>query len=557
MFRHWVARTVAWVSLGVLVSAGAACGTSPVTAPTERAGQPKVNRLVFAIEPLAIESNDVRTICCHDVMQLRPMYENLIGTDPKTGKHIPQLATEWTTTPDFRQVRFKLREGVRFNGGDWGEFTARDVVHSYENFALRDDSHNWIGWWKKIVNRLEVVNDHEVVFHINPHVSFFNAISENYYQIPMNSKAHFDAAGDPLFDQPPHPGTGAYQYLDRGRSTFIRFGRVPYQHYRGQPDFPELEARWMREASTRLAGLLTGEIHMTKLPADMKAQADGRSMRLLTNTVTGPRVFGQWACCYNPDWSNYNTQWPRNPESPMLNIKVRQALNKALDRDALQKAFAPAGERMLLNHFRPEWPGWNPEWERRWSDMYGYDPARARQLLAEAGMTPWQGPPMVINLVDILQLSNANDMAEAVAGYWRAIGVPVELNSADPATRLQQARGLRHFHHWAMTSTGSDQNYAAQVYNFGSTKIPSVTCYCPPQMVKVYEEELVPQMDPVKQGPVLRRLGDWMFENFATTPFFFNNIELWVNPEIVADYFYPGGGMHSTYTHLEQVKAVK
>ena len=526
---------------------------------SEALGAPKVNRLVFAIEPLAIESNNVRTICCHDVMQLRPMYENLIGTDAKTGKHIPQLSTEWTVAPDFRQVRFKLRKGVRFNGGDqWGEFGAKDVVYAYNNFVGNADSHNWTLWWKNIVNRIEVVNDHEVVFHINPHVSFFNAISENYYQLPMNSKAHFDTLGDPKdMSVPPHPGTGAYQYAERQLQVGIRYERVPYQHWRVTPDFPELEYRWIKEASTRLAGLLTGEIHMTKLPTDQKVQAERAGMRLITNTDPGPRVFGQMGCCYNPDWQNYNVAWPRHPESAWLNVKVRQALNKALDREALRRAFAPSGEPMFVNHFRPNWPGWNPDWERRFPDMYGYDPAKAKALLAEAGYSPWQGPPIVINMLDILQLSNANDMAEAVAGYWRTIGVPVEFNSADAATRTAQTRAFRLWNHWSMTSTGSDQVYAMQVYNFGSTKTPTVNGYMPPQIVKAYDEDVVPQMNPAKLEPSLRKLGDWMFDNFAQFPFFYNNIELYVNPSIVKEYNYPGNGMHSTYTQVEQVKAVR
>src|SRR5438445_9804657 len=57
---------------------------------------------------------------------LKPMYENLLSRDPKTGDLSPLLAERWEVVDDGRTWRFHVRKGIRFHG-DWGEVTAEDV----------------------------------------------------------------------------------------------------------------------------------------------------------------------------------------------------------------------------------------------------------------------------------------------------------------------------------------------------------------------------------------------------------------------------------------------
>ena len=98
-----------------------------------------------------------------------------------------------------------------------------------------------------------------------------------------------------------------------------------------------------------------------------------------------------------------------------MNVKVRKALDKAIDRDTLNQAFfGGRGEKMIMNHFHPIREAWNPSWDARYEDEYGFDPAAARTLLAEAGYGP--NNPMEINiiLVAINTYSGAEDTAEAI-----------------------------------------------------------------------------------------------------------------------------------------------
>ena len=91
-------------TLAALALSLAACAGPSNPGPTATGGaptgKPKVDRLVLMVNPPPNEFNDVRKICCFDVYPMRPMYENLVGIDAKTGKYTPQLATEWKLEPD-------------------------------------------------------------------------------------------------------------------------------------------------------------------------------------------------------------------------------------------------------------------------------------------------------------------------------------------------------------------------------------------------------------------------------------------------------------------------
>src|SRR5215203_3556132 len=301
--RSGLVRSAQFASVVVLMVGCAAPGSPPSTAPTAAPppkeqpvqpaptaavsvaqppaavaplAQPGVSRLVMSVAPPGRESNDVRFTGNVDLWALRPMYEFLIGLDPKTGKYIPQLATEGQLDEAGPSVRFKLRKGVQFHGGN-GEFTAKDVVFTREQMRKDDVINGWRTFFDSAITDIEVVNDYEVIFHLSrADPNLLDIISEAENGFEIRSAAHFDKIGPPTMESGPLAGTGSYQFKERAQSQFIRFERVPYQHWRAQPEFPEFEFRFQREASTRLAALQAGEVHITTLPADLQRDAERR-----------------------------------------------------------------------------------------------------------------------------------------------------------------------------------------------------------------------------------------------------------------------------------------
>ena len=536
-------------------AAAATAGVNQPAAEKSAAGKPAAKpttqRLVMSVLPLRDDTNDVRNVNQPEVWSLRPMYEYLIGFDPHTGKLIPQLATEWKLEPDGASYRFMLRKGIPFHKG-LGDFSAKDVVFSWKDLTQPDSTHGESGYWRNTVKDIEVVNDNEVVFRLaGPDAGFLRALSEAEGGMEMRSKAQFDARGAPTMDTEPYAGTGPYQFKERALGQYIRYERVPYTHWRSTPDFPEFEFRFQREASTRMAALLAGEVQVTTLPRDLQAEVEKRGgYRVIQGKLPGFRAFLTMHCCWLNDPADPSKGWVY-PESPLMDVKVRKALNKAINRDELNKAFFDGkGERMILQNFHPTWPGWNPEWETRYNDEYGYDPAKAKALLAEAGKPNLATEVMIVPFGGV---AAAEDIAEAIAGYWTTIGVNAERVTPDPGQLSTQRRQFKWSNAFEFRATSAGQLLGSVVYTSGlqvrgsATESPDTEALL--RQIKV-------TLDETKQEQLWRQVGDLMFEQQRAIPLFWLPAEAVVNSSVVADYDFPGS-ISGTWTHIDQLKAVQ
>jgi peptide/nickel transport system substrate-binding protein len=546
-------RFVALVSTLAVLAACAGEGeraASPQAGPEQGAPaqEPRVRRLVMGVVAPGTESNAPRLISQTESWQIRPMYEHLIGIDPQTGKYVPQLATEWNVEPDGHSFRFKLRRGVQFHGGH-GEFSAKDVVFSYQDTIKDDAPGSESVLLRNVVDRIEVVNEYEVVFHLKvPDVDFESVVSQQQGALRIMSKAHFDAVGEPTLQTAPIAGTAPYQFKERAQGAYVRFERVPYQHWRVTPDFPEFEFRFQNEASSRLAALLTGEIQITSLPLDLLPQAESQGYKVIRGRVPALRAFMAWQCCFIHAQTR---EYPVFPNSPLMDPRVRRALNKAINRDELNRAFfAGKGELMYLNHFHPTREGWDPSWVTRFPEEYGYDPARARALLAEAGQ-----PNLRTNILlrPLAQFPGAEDVAEAVAGYWRAVGADAQLVQIDPGEINTGQRGLRFDNHVVMTGTSGPQFVTVAVYN--SSVLGNYLGAQQPEVQDLVKRIRV-ELDAQKRGELFRQEGNKAYELHLDVPLFWLTADAVVDPKLVADYLWPGS-ISGTWTHPEYIKAAR
>jgi peptide/nickel transport system substrate-binding protein len=531
----------------------------PAEAPKPAAAAPaakaKVDRLVVAIVTPGTEGNAPgRDLGAPDTIQLRPMYEKLIGVDPKTGAFVPQLATEWKLEPDGKSYRFMLRKGVQFHKGH-GELTAKDVAWSWEDITVQDSQASNSLYFRNVVEKVEVVNDHEVVFHLKtPEAEFLTNISEMVGGMEIQSKAHFDKVGKPpTLQDEPIAGTGPYQFKERVQSQYIRYERVPFQHWRLTPDFPELELRWQNEASTRMAALLAGEVHVTPLPTDLQKQVLAQSQfKLLKSTAAGLRVFMPFLCCYHND-INDRSKGEKYPESPLMNVNVRRAINQAVNRDELNKAFfAGKGELMYMNNLHPTLPGWNPDWEKKFQEAWGYNPEKARSLLAEAGYGPSKPVKTQLIPLRLTDVPESPDVVEAIAGYLRAVGIEVEMVTVDVGTHNTKRRNLGYDNAIDIRSTASHPLTGWRVYNSSRHGIRG-------SGVEIFElddlyRKVQTTMDDAQSAALWKQMGDISFDQYQQINLFWLPTEVVVNTSFVGDYVFPGN-ISGSWTHLDGIKA--
>ena len=536
-------------------AAGPAATATPEPAvapagPTEA----KVDRLRIAFTVPPKETNLPWTGPRSLLTQLSPMVETLLDIDPGTGEYLPMLATDWEMSPDGRSWTMKLREGVVFHS-DFGGFDAQDVVHMRNLMGPREDNLNsFRNTWATTVEDVEVVDDYTVIFRLgkpDPGLDFFFSLSGD---LAMLSKNQWDQEGQEGLEQR-LVGTGPYQYLEREVGQSISYERVPYEHWRiPQADFREMEQVWAPESATRLAMLLTGEAQMAELPRDVLAQAVAEGMEIsqsgLGAILTWLKMGGQYYVpgdeAYNPDTA---APWEHPDESGRL---VRKALNKAVNRDEINEfIFKQGGAPMLVHGYHPTLPGWNPEWETRWEDEYGYDPEAARELLAQAGY-PDGFKLKIYGSHTLPGVPELPDIAEAVSIFWTGIGIDVEIVSLEFSAVRPQYR-TKQFHGFVAPFRTVRRPLQEQIRLFN---LPDgvVHQYETASIVETWEE-LSLTLDPEERDRLIREIGNEKFDNFSTIPLLWIFFQVAIDPDVIAEYKFPGTAA-SNFSHLETIKAV-
>ena len=274
-------------------------------------------------------------------------------------------------------------------------------------------------------------------------------------------------------------------------------------------------------------------------------------MRIVQGTATLRRVFFRFQCCYvDPETKAY----PMHPDSPMQDIRVRQALNKAVNRNELNQAlFANKGEIMFLNNYHPTLvAGWNPVWKTKFDDAYGYDPEAARALLAEAGYNAGNPLETNVHVFKDASLPGADDVAETVAAYFTDIGVKVNLITEDSATRRAKGRNQSYTNHLSINDTSAAQFTGLSVYATNTSFSRGSTT--PAADAKFLEVRAASTL--ADQDRLLRELGNIIYDSFTDFPLFYLPAEVVVNPEFVDEWIWPGF-LSGFWSHLWTIKGTR
>ena len=519
---------------------------------------PKVDRVVVGTQQPSLISNNVgKGLSPQSQIQLVPMYEYMIGTDAQTGALVPQLATEWSVEPNGQDFRITLREGVPFHGEN-GTLSYRDVERTLAELSAEDSEHTHARDYRKAT--IEPVSDLEFIWKLTtPVAEQVRRFSEQVGGLEIMSAADYEKTGPPDFDTGPTAGTAGYEFLSREQNVGIVFKSVDYDHWRHNPDFPELEIRWMNEESTRLASLLTGEIHITQLGADSTEQASADGMKVETGTLPGARIFGAFRGGYlDITYSFYEAQ--NTPcqyvhcDSPWLDPRVRKAMNKAIDKAVLNDAFfRNAAQPMVIQAIPETSPAFSAAWRDAYDTEYGYDPAEAHALLDMAGYD--ERNPLQIN-VDagrVAAYPQAQDVMEAMAGMWNDIGVKTELQVVDPAVQRPRSRGLELVDWVGLTATASFDVQSFRVHHAART--PRGGGFEPLEIHELINTLQV-TMDPTAQDALLREIGDIAFPRHIAINLFWVPPQIVLNPEFVESFGWPGN-ISGLWSHFDLIRANK
>ena len=503
-----------------------------------------VQRLVFVSAGFN-ESNRFWTIDRPAHLQFDPFLETLLDVDSKTGAFIPRLAEKWQANADLTEWTFFLRKGVPFHFG-YGEFTAKDVVHSHALMARQDATATLANFWRT-VEEVKIVDDYQVVFRMKRPSATMPYAASRAGDLRMVSKAQWDKEGLEGFDKRP-AGTGSYRYVERKLGQSILFARVD-NHWRGEkPEFPELEIRISREDATRLALLLNGEAHIVDLPRELQPDAVKKGMKILSSQLAT-----DWLSIYMGGQFHLPGDPKFKADVPWNDKRVRQALNLAIDRkELLSTIFRGKGAPMYVSGYQPYLEGWNPAWTERFNDAYGFNPERAKALLKEAGYPPGT---MQLKIFSYVSPGEAElpQVAEAMVIYYEAVGIKATLENLDEAKVISLWRqkdttcciwpniiGLRPTEEWVRISN----------YSKGSAH------HFEDAFIEERYLALTQATDPQERERLAREIGEHLFTDFTDIPLLLLFNEVVANPKVVGEWEYPGPGAGRT-THFHLLQAAK
>lgn len=339
--------------------------------------------------------------------------EGLFWQDPRVNEIRPLLATGFEMESPT-SVLVTLREGVLFTNGE--PMNADAVVHSVNIFIDKEQTPAYAQVAQAFAGA-EKVDDTTVRITLHdPYPPLALALSQIYIVPPE----HWNEVGLEAFGQRPI-GTGPFKFVEWVRDDRLVMERN--EDYWG--DLPEgidgLIWRPVPDDSARVAGLTTGEYQIAKdLPVTAIPSLQNEPELKLVPV---------------PSYRIYQVGLSSLPqhESPLQDKMVRQALNYAIDKEAIVNSLF-FGEAKMLNGqvLRAAQLGFNPD-----IADYPYDPEKAKAMLAEAGYPdgfeiPFKFPSG--------RYAQDREVSEAIAGMLAQVGVKANMISLEPGEFLRQLR---------------------------------------------------------------------------------------------------------------------
>ncbi len=315
------------------------------------------------------------------------IYETLMARTPK-GDLVPGLAESAPTQSAPNAWRFKLRPDVKFSNGE--PFNADAVVFSVKRIVDPKFSSKQISYFAAITEAKKIDDLTVDVITQGPDP----ILPARMYWMKMVPPG---AASKPDFAQAP-VGTGPYKLLKWTRGSSIQLAKND-DYWGGAPSIDTVNYRFIGESGTRLAGLMAGEFDIiSNLLPEFTSRAPKAAVVL-------------------------GLEQPIMILSAISGItkdeRVRQALNYAIDKDALAtglfEKYATISQGQLL---APSYFGFDPE-----TKAYPYDLAKAKALLKEAGA---QGKTLTV-VGPAGRWLKDRELVEAVAQMWTEAGLKVDV----------------------------------------------------------------------------------------------------------------------------------
>ena len=321
---------------------------------------------------------------------LNQIYDTLLYYSPDGTKDPePRIAESYEISDDGLDYTFHLRDDVTFHDGT--PVTADDVVFSIELYKASEYQGSQIS----MLSSVEATDEHTVVCHLD---AAYSPFLQGICSPMIASKAYYESSEDDFVNNP--IGTGPYKFVSRAKGSNIKL-EANEDYYRGAPEIKEVTFEVIPDSSTKAIALQTGEVNFAEIDSATKPQLEANPAITIAEVPTS--TFSYIAM---------NTE-----KEPFNDVKVRQVINYAIDRDNLVAVCYDGEAEVNSNICAKERFGYSDD-----QFQYTYDPEKAKELLAEAGIeTPY-------DLGEILVAEKYSNLATVIQNDLKAVGLDVTIS---------------------------------------------------------------------------------------------------------------------------------
>ncbi|MFE9960565.1 ABC transporter substrate-binding protein [Micromonospora sp. NPDC005299] len=365
-----------------IAAAGCSSGTSGDSATTSSLS------VGFVAEPANLDFTSTDGAAIPQALLVN-VYEGLVKLD-QDGKVVPLLAESWEVSPDRKTYTFHLRDNATFTNGK--KFTADDVVFSINRVKTE--------WKVSLKSAMDVVANVEKKDDTTAVVTLAKPSNSWLYKMATRIGAMFSRDG--VADLANKPvGTGPYKLESWRRGDAITYSAN--ENYWGtKPKVDKVVLKYFKDATALNNALLTGGIDVisaVQAPESIQQFSDTSKYEVIEGTTTGEVVL------------SFN-----NSKAPLNDKRVRQAIRYAIDHKALLDT-AWAGRGQLIGTMVPP----TDPWYEDLTNLYPHDPAKAKDLLTQAGQSNLKLRMRIPNL------PYAVASGQVVKSQLAAVGITVDI----------------------------------------------------------------------------------------------------------------------------------
>jgi peptide/nickel transport system substrate-binding protein len=351
-------------------------------------------------DPSISTSQEIPRVVYHNVL------EGLVRFDRK-GKIVPALAEGWTTSNSGLTWTFQIRRNVKFHDGS--DLSLGDIVAKFDRARDPDSGHTHQDYYAAIETITSNEASHTVTFRLS------HRSSSLLYNLARPDSVISPA--DKVDTQRITPiGTGPFRFTSYIEGSEVRLERFENYYIDGVPYLDAVTFRIIGDPNTRFAALRAGDIDMIAVALSPEQCLQIRSepdLRCTEGTATTEITLAM-----------------NNSRGALADKRVRQAITHAIDKNSIVKGAMFGLGTVIGTHMSPA-----ESYYIDLSNTYPYDPARARQLLAEAGYTEGE---LTISFELPEPYNIERRSGQVIAQQLSDVGINVELSIVEWGTWIQR-----------------------------------------------------------------------------------------------------------------------